>query len=124
MPSESLLFPRKRSPPVQSACHHARAINARWRSTPEQSSGHREIRVQFQHELEAATHGVARCVICLDDFVVGNVLKELPCSHCFHSVCIAKWLAERSTCPVCQQYTNGAQQWPRCGAPKSKWPLL
>jgi hypothetical protein len=65
--------------------------------------------VQFEHQLKQASHGLTRCVICLDHFSVGELLKQLPCNHCFHSVCVSKWLAERSTCPICQQCTNAKQ---------------
>jgi hypothetical protein len=121
VPSESLLFPRKKEQrSANSACHHARAINSRWRSTQEQINSHREVFVKFQHDLEQATHGFASCVICLDPFAVGDLLKQLPCNHCFHSTCISKWLAERSTCPVCQQCTNTKQPRTRVSGPRNR----
>lgn len=43
------------------------------------------------------------CVICLDDFEEGMLIRQLPCGHIFHSPCIARWLVERSaTCPLCK----------------------
>lgn len=117
VPSESLLFAPGRHATAagrhaQSVqhCQHARAISARLRSTQEQIEKHPRIRLQYEHNLQAAAHGLTRCVICLDEFTVGDILKQLPCDHCFHSFCIAKWLHERSTCPICQQCSNGIQQ--------------
>jgi len=39
------------------------------------------------------------CSICLDD---GEMLISDCCKRHFHSVCIAKWLELRSTCPDCR----------------------
>jgi len=43
------------------------------------------------------------CTICLDEFMPGVKVRKLPCGHVFHSICIAKWLIERSAvCPLCK----------------------
>lgn len=43
-----------------------------------------------------------QCSVCLDDFEVGNEVKEMPCKHMFHDKCIIPWLELHSTCPVCR----------------------
>ena len=44
------------------------------------------------------------CHICLEDFVVGDTLRQLPtCQHVFHPQCIDRWLATVAACPVCRQ---------------------
>ncbi|KAJ2083649.1 hypothetical protein H4R24_000607 [Coemansia sp. RSA 988] len=43
------------------------------------------------------------CPICLEEFEVGEQLRELPCMHKYHVVCIDTWLVSRSTCcPYCK----------------------
>ena len=45
-------------------------------------------------------NNVTECVICLQPYETGDMLKTLPCLHFFHSSCIDDWLSHRSTCPV------------------------
>lgn len=47
------------------------------------------------------------CVICMDNFLLGETLKNLPCHHGFHARCIDVWLRENQTCPVCRQKAIG-----------------
>nr|GMD65973.1 E3 ubiquitin-protein ligase At4g11680-like [Ipomoea batatas] len=43
------------------------------------------------------------CSICLEEFTRGMVITELaPCSHRFHNACIAQWLRNNPTCPICR----------------------
>lgn len=42
------------------------------------------------------------CVICLEEWVKGGIVKEMPCKHKFHGRCIEKWLGMHGSCPVCR----------------------
>ncbi|RDX58185.1 E3 ubiquitin-protein ligase SIRP1, partial [Mucuna pruriens] len=42
------------------------------------------------------------CVVCLEEFGIGGVAKEMPCKHRFHPNCIEKWLGIHGSCPVCR----------------------
>nr|GEZ77809.1 hypothetical protein [Tanacetum cinerariifolium] len=42
------------------------------------------------------------CVICMEDWGVGDVVKEMPCQYKFHGGCVEKWLQIHATCPLCR----------------------
>ncbi|KAF7809114.1 E3 ubiquitin-protein ligase RNF181-like [Senna tora] len=42
------------------------------------------------------------CAICLEEWEIGGVAKEMPCKHKFHGNCIEKWLGIHGNCPVCR----------------------
>ena len=45
------------------------------------------------------------CSVCLEEFKVGDVVRQLPCKHCFHSRepdCLGPWLAQHASCPSCR----------------------
>ncbi|KAL7611130.1 hypothetical protein Lser_V15G14337 [Lactuca serriola] len=44
----------------------------------------------------------AECCICLSAYDDGTDLRELPCCHHFHALCIDKWLYINATCPLCK----------------------
>lgn len=50
------------------------------------------------------------CIICADEFKEGeDYVTPLACDarHLYHSDCIAKWVKQQNTCPMCK-----AQQTP------------
>ncbi|XP_057494302.1 E3 ubiquitin-protein ligase At1g63170-like isoform X1 [Actinidia eriantha] len=44
----------------------------------------------------------AVCCICLSRYANDDELRELPCSHFFHTECVDKWLKINACCPLCK----------------------
>ncbi|KAI3696390.1 hypothetical protein L1987_79404 [Smallanthus sonchifolius] len=40
------------------------------------------------------------CAICLEEWAIGDVAKEMPCKHRFHGGCVDRWLRIHGSCPV------------------------
>ncbi|XP_051122522.1 E3 ubiquitin-protein ligase RING1 [Andrographis paniculata] len=45
---------------------------------------------------------MAQCAVCMDDFEIGTVVKQMPCKHVYHHDCIIPWLELHNSCPVCR----------------------
>ncbi|XP_059650554.1 RING-H2 finger protein ATL22-like [Cornus florida] len=43
-----------------------------------------------------------KCVICLEELLVGLEATRMPCSHVFHGDCILRWLRVSNFCPLCR----------------------
>ena len=61
------------------------------------------------------------CCICLDDYVIGDKLRILPCQHAYHMKCIDPWLLKnKRVCPQCRKKViidlslNHRCNFPRC----------
>ena len=54
--------------------------------------------------MENQTSGaVLLCTICQNPCDAGSIVQTLrPCSHCFHPVCIQRWLVLQNSCPLCR----------------------
>ena len=44
-----------------------------------------------------------RCNVCLMDYIEGETVCRLSCSHLYHSHCITRWLTTKTTCPTCRR---------------------
>ncbi|GLT47306.1 hypothetical protein SLA2020_210110 [Shorea laevis] len=42
------------------------------------------------------------CCICQEEYVSGDDLGTLDCSHEFHVNCIKQWLMQKNLCPICK----------------------
>ena len=55
---------------------------------------------------EQASAETPACMVCLEEYKAGDVVKTLPCLHYFHSDCIDKWLRRNGKCPECRVSIN------------------
>ena len=42
-----------------------------------------------------------KCIICLENYSIGDKVCYLPCLHLFHSLCIKNWIEIKNNCPLC-----------------------
>jgi hypothetical protein len=67
--------------------------------------GHRDIKI-----LQA--QGRYSCVICMDLYECGDIVKSLGCQHLFHGRCIDQWINEYSdSCPLCRKNAESNNSW-------------
>mmetsp|Transcript_15735 Transcript_15735/g.61453 ORF Transcript_15735/g.61453 Transcript_15735/m.61453 type:complete len:311 (-) Transcript_15735:36-968(-) len=62
--------------------------------------------------VSGATAEGEQCSVCHSTFNAIELLKKLPCNHCFHEDCVLRWLKEHHTCPLCR-YEMEAEPLPR-----------
>ncbi|XP_065221274.1 uncharacterized protein LOC135846227 [Planococcus citri] len=44
-----------------------------------------------------------QCSVCWDSFKVTEKVRQLPCDHIYHDLCIVPWLELHGTCPICRK---------------------
>lgn len=49
-----------------------------------------------------------QCTVCMEDFVLKEPVRQLPCSHKFHNDCIVPWLEMHGSCPICRKLFNSS----------------
>lgn len=48
-------------------------------------------------------HTEVKCLICQENYELGEMLRCLPCQHCFHKDCVDTWLSTKDTCAFCRK---------------------
>merc|ERR1712224_625184 len=43
-----------------------------------------------------------KCMICFEEFNIGEEVRSLPCFHRYHRSCADEWLRRNRTCPICK----------------------
>jgi len=43
-----------------------------------------------------------KCLVCQSNYEKGEILRSLPCKHCFHVDCVDQWLSKNEICPYCR----------------------
>ena len=44
----------------------------------------------------------AHCAICISDYEDNDLIRQISCSHHFHSDCVDEWFKLNSSCPLCK----------------------
>jgi len=52
---------------------------------------------------KAENHTEVKCQVCQFTYEEGEILRRLPCGHCFHAACIEQWLETKDTCALCRK---------------------
>ena len=43
-----------------------------------------------------------KCLVCQFPYEKDDILRRLPCTHCFHAECVDQWLKTKDHCPYCR----------------------
>ncbi|HSX37318.1 MAG TPA: RING finger domain-containing protein [Chlamydiales bacterium] len=56
--------------------------------------------------ISQSTDSIGRCPICFEPLMNGENYTALECMHLFHQECIAKWVSQQPSCPLCRKITS------------------
>ncbi|KAI8865958.1 hypothetical protein GQ42DRAFT_165794 [Ramicandelaber brevisporus] len=57
---------------------------------------------QLPTRVATVTMTEQECIVCLDKYCAGEMLRMLPCMHEYHQECIDAWLRNKGVCPICR----------------------
>lgn len=52
-----------------------------------------------------------QCSVCWEDFILKELVRQLPCQHVYHEPCIRPWLELHGTCPICRQNLGNTEEY-------------
>ena len=77
--------------------HNIQRIRHNDRKKVEELLQETEITEQILNKLDNK-----QCLICLDNYEIGEKISYLPCFHFFHFLCIKSWVQRSDKCPLCK----------------------
>ncbi|XP_070540545.1 RING finger protein 24-like [Ptychodera flava] len=77
----------------------------RIRRQGDEERGYKKIRMTRKGQI---TNDI--CAVCLEEFSFGQECGLCPCGHGFHRKCIAKWLQEKTSCPMCNRLVKQTER--------------
>lgn len=67
-------------------------------------SDHLDAPININVDIKIHTDHDGMCLICRDDFAIGDAATKLPCRHLFHEHCYSEWWLLNPNCPYCQRF--------------------
>ena len=56
---------------------------------------------------EAQVAAEDKCLVCQCEFELGDLGRDMPCSHFFHTECVDPWVRANPSCPTCKHALTG-----------------
>jgi hypothetical protein len=70
---------------------------------PEQQPLLQEVPIDIEQDPQVSKHAFySICAVCIEDFKLGDDVKELNCNHLYHPKCIEFWMINHDRCPICK----------------------